>query len=86
LLSTIANSLYTAVSDDATREAAVISFVVAASGTSLFGIGAAFWGPVASGFANFVFIKKNNKWIFSTLIYPANRAWLSSPWSPLAVV
>jgi benzoate membrane transport protein len=63
LLSTIANSLYTAVSDDATRddatrEAAVISFVVAASGTSLFGIGAAFWGPVASGFANFVFIKK----------------------------
>jgi benzoate membrane transport protein len=58
LLSTIANSLYTAVSDDATREAAVISFVVAASGTSLFGIGASFWGPVASGFANFVFIKK----------------------------
>jgi benzoate membrane transport protein len=58
LLSTIANSLYTAVSDDATREAAVISFVVAASGTRLFGIGAAFWGPVASGFANFVFIKK----------------------------
>jgi benzoate membrane transport protein len=55
LLSTIANSLYTAVSDDATREAAVITFVVTASGISLFGIGAAFWGLVAGGVANFVF-------------------------------
>ena len=59
LLSTIVNSLYTAVSDDATREAAIITFVVTASGISLFGIGAAFWGLVAGGVANFVFsIKK----------------------------
>jgi benzoate membrane transport protein len=58
LLSTIANSLYTAVSDDASREAAVITFVVTASGISLFGIGAAFWGLVAGGVANFVFTKK----------------------------
>jgi benzoate membrane transport protein len=58
LLSTIANSLYTAVSDDATREAAVITFVVTASGISLFGIGAAFWGLVAGGVANFVFSRK----------------------------
>jgi benzoate membrane transport protein len=57
LLSTIAHSLYTAVSDDATREAAVITFVVTASGISLFGIGAAFWGLVAGGVANFVFSK-----------------------------
>jgi benzoate membrane transport protein len=59
LLSTIANSLYTAVSDDASREAAVITFVVTASGISLFGIGAAFWGLVAGGVANFVISKRN---------------------------
>ena len=57
LLSTIANSLYTAVSDDAAREAAVITFVVTASGLSLFGIGAAFWGLVAGVSAYFVFTK-----------------------------
>jgi benzoate membrane transport protein len=58
LLSTIANSLYTAVSDSASREAAVITFVVTASGISLFGIGAAFWGLVAGVIANLVFTRK----------------------------
>jgi len=57
LLSTIANSLYTAVSDDAAREAAVITFVVTASGLTLFGIGAAFWGLVAGVISYFVFTK-----------------------------
>ena len=37
--------------------AAVITFVVTASGISLFGIGAAFRGLVAGGIANFVFSK-----------------------------
>jgi benzoate membrane transport protein len=60
LLSTIANSLYTAVSDDASREAAVITFVVTASGLSLFGIGAAFWGLVAGVVANLVLSKKKS--------------------------
>lgn len=58
LLSTIANSLYTAVSDDSLREAAIITFVVTASGISLFGIGAAFWGLVAGGIANLVLSRK----------------------------
>jgi len=58
LLSTIANSLYTAVADSSTREAAVITFVVTASGLSLFGIGAAFWGLVAGVIATLVFNKK----------------------------
>jgi benzoate membrane transport protein len=57
LLSTIANSLYTAVSDDAAREAAVITFVVTASGLTLFGIGAAFWGLVAGVISYFVFTR-----------------------------
>ncbi len=55
LLSTIANSLYTAVTERAAREAAVITFVVTASGLSLFGIGAAFWGLVAGAIATLVF-------------------------------
>jgi benzoate membrane transport protein len=58
LLSTIANSLYTAVADSSTREAAVITFVVTASGLSLLGIGAAFWGLVAGVIAALVFNKK----------------------------
>jgi benzoate membrane transport protein len=38
---------FLAVPDD--REAAVVTFVATASGVSLFGIGAAFWGLVAGG-------------------------------------
>ncbi len=55
LLSTIANSLYTALQDGAAREAAIITFVVTASGLSLFGIGSAFWGLVAGAVATLVF-------------------------------
>ncbi len=47
LLSTIANSLYTALADDGARDAAIVTFIVTASGLSLFGIGSAFWGLVA---------------------------------------
>jgi benzoate membrane transport protein len=59
LLSTIANSLFAAVADSSAREAAVITFVVTASGLSLFGIGAAFWGLVAGAVANFAFTRIN---------------------------
>ena len=61
LLSTIANSLYTAVTDKSAREAAVITFVITASGLSLFGIGAAFWGLVAGAIATLVLNKKINR-------------------------
>lgn len=47
LLSTIANSLKIALEDDTQREPALITLLVSASGISLFGIGAAFWGLVA---------------------------------------
>jgi benzoate membrane transport protein len=55
LMTTIANSLHTAVAASGTRESAVITFLVTASGVSLFGIGAAFWGIVAGVMAMFVF-------------------------------
>ena len=48
---TIAKSLHGAVADESSREAAVITFLVTASGVTLFGIGAAFWGLVAGALA-----------------------------------
>ncbi len=57
LFGTISNSLHSAVSIDSMREAAVITFLVTASGLSLFGVGAAFWGLVAGVISLFVFKK-----------------------------
>ena len=47
LIGTIANSLSSALSDPDEREAAVIVFLITASGISLLGLGSAFWGIVA---------------------------------------
>lgn len=47
LFGTIGNSLATAMKADHTREAALVTFLVTASGVSLWGIGSAFWGVVA---------------------------------------
>jgi len=46
LLATIGSALATAMKDEGSREAALITFVVTASGLTLFGVGAAFWGVV----------------------------------------
>jgi benzoate membrane transport protein len=54
LFGTIANGLTVAMSNDRQREAALIAFLVTASGISLFGIGAAFWGLLAGALALFV--------------------------------
>lgn len=51
VFSTIGSSINTALSTDQHREAAVITILVSASGLSLFGIGAAFWGLIAGIFA-----------------------------------
>ncbi|MEM6590412.1 MAG: benzoate/H(+) symporter BenE family transporter [Cyanobacteria bacterium P01_C01_bin.73] len=47
LLSTIGKGLATALIHDAERESALITFLVTASGVTLWGIGSAFWGLVA---------------------------------------
>ncbi len=47
LLGTIGSGLATAMHDSAQREPALITFLVTASGLSLWGVGAAFWGVVA---------------------------------------
>jgi len=49
LLGALANSLQAALEAREAREAALICFLVAASGVSAFGIGGAFWGLVAGG-------------------------------------
>jgi benzoate membrane transport protein len=47
LVNTIGSGLAAAVQDDAQREPALVTFLVTASGVSLFGVGSAFWGLVA---------------------------------------
>ena len=44
LFGTIGNGLATALTQESEREAALITFLVTASGITLFGLGAAFWG------------------------------------------
>ncbi len=44
LFPTIANALAASMSDAHDRDAALVTFIVSASGMSLFGLGAAFWG------------------------------------------
>ena len=46
LLGTIGNSLAVAVAEESHREAALLTFIVTASGVSILGIGSAFWGIV----------------------------------------
>jgi len=55
LLSTIGGSLYTAMEREQQREPALITFLVTASGVSLFGIGSAFWGLIAGALALIAF-------------------------------
>jgi benzoate membrane transport protein len=47
LLGTIASGLSAAMKDETQRDAALVTFVVSASGLTLWGVGAAFWGVVA---------------------------------------
>ncbi|MFC5302593.1 benzoate/H(+) symporter BenE family transporter [Azospira restricta] len=44
LLATIGGSLATALADEGGRDAALVTFLVTASGLTLFGVGSAFWG------------------------------------------
>ncbi|MET6677804.1 benzoate/H(+) symporter BenE family transporter [Citrobacter amalonaticus] len=49
LLGTISGSLYQALNHENERDAAVVTFLVTASGLTLCGIGSAFWGVIAGG-------------------------------------
>ena len=49
LLGTISGSLYQALHNERERDAAIVTFLLTASGVTLGGIGSAFWGLVAGG-------------------------------------
>ncbi len=49
LLGALGGSLVSALAEPQEREAAVVTFVVAASGASFYGVGGAFWGLLAGG-------------------------------------
>ncbi len=51
LLGTIGSALAAAMKDEGQREPALITFVVTASGLTLWGVGSAFWGVVAGALA-----------------------------------
>ena len=51
LLGTIGSGLAVAMKDECSREAALITFLVTASGLALWGVGSAFWGVVAGALA-----------------------------------
>ncbi len=52
LLGTIGGSLQRALHDERQRDAALITFLITASGVTLFGVGAAFWGLAGGVFAH----------------------------------
>lgn len=49
LLGTISGSLYQALHNEAERDAAIVTFLVTASGLTVFGVGSAFWGLIVGG-------------------------------------
>lgn len=61
LFGTIGNGLYLALSDDNSREPALISFLTTASGVTLWGIGSAFWGIILGILALMIFSIKKRK-------------------------
>jgi benzoate membrane transport protein len=52
LLGTIANSLHRALAEESQRDAAIITFLITASGVTLLGVGSAFWGLVGGVIAH----------------------------------
>ena len=59
LMGTIGNGLATAVIEERSREAAIITFLITASGVSILGIGSAFWGLIGGVFAMAVLSRRS---------------------------
>ncbi len=72
LLGTLAAALSEALADPAERESAVVTFVVAASGITLLGVGAAFWALVA-GLVVRVVVRDRSDGSRPTVRWPGRR-------------
>ncbi|MHC9357284.1 benzoate/H(+) symporter BenE family transporter [Enterobacter ludwigii] len=55
LLGTISGSLYQALNNETERDAAIVTFLMTASGVTILGLGSAFWGLVLGGVCYTVF-------------------------------
>ncbi len=49
LLNPFGSALHNALADSQQREAALVTFLVTASGVTIYGVGGAFWGLLAGG-------------------------------------
>ncbi|WP_448667830.1 benzoate/H(+) symporter BenE family transporter [Enterobacter mori] len=58
LLGTISGSLYQALNHEAERDAAIVTFLMTASGATILGIGSAFWGLVLGGLCYALFSRR----------------------------
>jgi benzoate membrane transport protein len=74
LIGAITANVQGAASDPEHREAAIVTFLVTASGMSLWGLGAAFWGVVIGGCAHAVLGRKRSTTPVAPAIEPAHRA------------
>ncbi|GBU13420.1 hypothetical protein AwEntero_20210 [Enterobacterales bacterium] len=54
LLGTISGSLHRALNEERQRDAAIVTFLITASGLSLLGVGSAFWGLVGGAITHFI--------------------------------
>lgn len=54
LLGTISGSLHRALAEESQRDAAIVTFLITASGLSLLGVGSAFWGLVGGVITHFI--------------------------------
>ncbi|MEU4778078.1 benzoate/H(+) symporter BenE family transporter [Micromonospora sp. NPDC023633] len=81
LLGALATALTSALAEPAAREAAVVTFVVTASGVSLVGVGGAFWGLVAGGAMLLLFRQRSGG---SAAPQPATGPATASPGSDAA--
>ncbi len=61
LLGTIANAVHLAMANDQQREAALVTFLCAASGLTIGGVGSAFWGLVAGGLVMLVSTRRESR-------------------------
>jgi benzoate membrane transport protein len=60
LLGTIANAVHVAMANDQQREAALVTFLCAASGLTIGGVGSAFWGLVAGGLVMLLSVRRKS--------------------------
>jgi len=68
LFGAILNGLSTAMSDDTQREAALVTFLVTASGASFLGLGAAFWGMALGLLAHVVLQSRGLSRLYAPLV------------------